>query len=117
MADKDSEEYLKYYGERAFKLRKDKNWSLQTLHETSGLHSSVLSNIENGKKEISFRNKQKLYKGLGVTDFEFHNTPELRAFTGAPAFQHLRQCPMPECKMLCFDCDKKEDISESGEIV
>jgi transcriptional regulator with XRE-family HTH domain len=103
MTDKECRKYLKLYGLRAKELRLKKKWSLETLSETSGLHSSVISDIENGKKEVILINRHKLYDGLGVTEYEFKDTPELRAFTGAPAMMHHRICVMAKCLMRCFD--------------
>lgn len=117
MINKETKHYIKLFGTRTRKLRNDKGWSLKGLSFATGLGISVLSDIENGKKEISFSNKLKLYRGLGVTEYEFHDTPELRAITGAPATKHQRLCPMAECKMLCFDCDTKEDNTGGGEKV
>ena len=103
MTDSESRRYLKIYGLRAKQLRLKKIWSLETLSEVSGLKKSVISDIENGKKEVCFRNRHKLYDGLGVTEYEFKDTPELRAFTGVPATIHLRYCPFAKCKRRCFE--------------
>ncbi len=108
MTDKDSIKFLKFYGERAKQLREEKNWSQKGLADTAGLHKSVISDIENGKKEVCFVNRHKLYKGLGVTEYEFHDTPELRRFTGAPATKHQRFCPMAQCRMLCWEREEEE---------
>ena len=103
MIDSECRRYLKIYGLRAKQLRLKKIWSLETLSEASGLHKSVISDVENGKKEVSFSNKHKLYNGLGVTEYEFKDTLELRAFTGAPNTKYQRFCPFEVCKRCCFE--------------
>ena len=105
--DKECKAYLKSFGERARELRLKKNWSQKSLSDASGLHISVISDIEKGKKEVSFQNRRILYKGLGVTEFDFHDTPELRAFTGAPAAKHQKLCPFAKCGMRCFEAEEE----------
>jgi transcriptional regulator with XRE-family HTH domain len=105
MMDKDTREYLKNFGARTKYLRDQKDWSQQGLADSCKLKKSVISDIENGKKEVCLKNRRKLYKGLGVTEFEFQDIPELRKFTGAPVMKHLRQCPFAKCRRLCFDSE------------
>lgn len=58
-------------GDRLYDLRKDKEMTLQSAAEKSGISFSTISNYENGKATPNLKNLKKLLKAYGTTLSEF----------------------------------------------
>jgi transcriptional regulator with XRE-family HTH domain len=55
------------FGKRLRRLRKQRAWTQVYMAEYVGMDRSFISDLENGKKEISLRNLQLLATTFGMT--------------------------------------------------
>jgi transcriptional regulator with XRE-family HTH domain len=55
------------FGKRLRRLRKQRAWTQAYMAEYVGMDRSFISDLENGKKEISLRNLQLLATTFGMT--------------------------------------------------
>lgn len=63
---KSNEEYLKELGAKLKSIRKVKGITISELEIRTGIHNSVISKIENGKKNIWITTLVRLAEGLDV---------------------------------------------------
>jgi len=56
-----------YFGKRVKELRKKKNLSQERLAHICGLDRTYINSVENGKRNISIKNIEKILKALDVT--------------------------------------------------
>ena len=54
------------FGKRVRELRLKKKWSQEKLSEESGLHTTYISGIERGKRNVGMENVVKLARALKV---------------------------------------------------
>jgi len=57
---------LTLFGKRVRQLRLKKKWSQEKLAEESGLHTTYISGIERGKRNLGIENVVKLARALKV---------------------------------------------------
>jgi len=57
---------LALFGKRVRQLRLKKKWSQEKLAEESGLHTTYISGIERGKRNLGIENVVKLARALKV---------------------------------------------------
>jgi transcriptional regulator with XRE-family HTH domain len=57
---------LKRFGNNVKKLRKSMGWSQEILAEKSGLHRTYIGSIENGGRNVSLINIERIAKALQV---------------------------------------------------
>jgi transcriptional regulator with XRE-family HTH domain len=98
MKDNDCIEHNKLFGERAKELRDAKHWSQQAVADEAGLKVSVICTIEKGTRSIHQSTKNKLFRGLGVTEEEYMDTDGFRALY---ARTH-RLCLVANCCRQCL---------------
>lgn len=61
----------KSFGERMRELRKEQNLSQEKFALKIGMDRTYLASVENGKRNISIENIEKIIKGFGITFKEF----------------------------------------------
>ena len=61
----------KFFGERMRELRKEQNLSQEKFALKIGMDRTYLASVENGKRNISIENIDKIIKGFGITFKEF----------------------------------------------
>ena len=66
-------ELLIHFGERIRELRKERNWSQETLAEGTGFHRTYIGMIERGERNLSLLNIQIFAKTLKITLRELLN--------------------------------------------
>lgn len=71
----------KKIGIRIKKLREIKNMSQKELSYSSDIDRSYIASVENGKRNISIVNIEKIAKALEVTLKEFFNNDEFENLT------------------------------------
>jgi transcriptional regulator with XRE-family HTH domain len=59
------------FGKRVKELRTKKNISQEALALLSGIDRTYMTSVENGKRNISIQNIEKIVKGLGITMADF----------------------------------------------
>ena len=59
------------FGKRILELRKDKKWTQEALAFKAGINRTYMRDVENGKRNVSIQNIEKIIKALGVTYVEF----------------------------------------------
>lgn len=64
---------LKKLGERIKQLRKEANISQEKLAEIAGLDRTYINSVENGKRNISIINIEKIANAFGITLMDFFN--------------------------------------------
>lgn len=64
---------LKKLGERIKQLRKEANISQEKLAELAGLDRTYINSVENGKRNISIINIEKIAKALEISLANFFN--------------------------------------------
>lgn len=62
-----STDILKNFGSKVRTLRKQRNWSIETLAEESNLHQNYLSDIERGTRNISLKAISKIALGFKIS--------------------------------------------------
>ena len=60
-------ELLIHFGERIRELRKERNWSQETLAEGTGFHRTYIGMIERGERNISLTNMAVFAKVFEMT--------------------------------------------------
>ncbi|HWO95349.1 MAG TPA: helix-turn-helix transcriptional regulator [Bacillus sp. (in: firmicutes)] len=65
-----SSDFLKLVGERIRTLRKEKNYTQESLSEKSGIHVTYISDIERGERNISMETLEKVIIALEVNPVE-----------------------------------------------
>ena len=58
-------------GKRIKKLRVDKGMSQEKLALEAGVDRTYIASVENGKRNISIINLEKIWNGLGISGKEF----------------------------------------------
>ena len=66
-------ELLIHFGERIRELRKERNWSQETLAEGTGFHRTYIGMIERGERNLSLLNIQIFAKTFKITLQELFN--------------------------------------------
>ena len=66
-------ELLIHFGERIRELRKERNWSQETLAEGTGFHRTYIGMIERGERNLSLINIQIFAKTFKITLQELFN--------------------------------------------
>lgn len=66
-------ELLIHFGERIRELRKERNWSQETLAEGTGFHRTYIGMIERGERNLSLLNIQIFAKIFKITLQELFN--------------------------------------------
>ena len=61
----------KFFGERMRELRKEQNLSQEKFALKIGMDRTYIASVENGKRNISIENIDKIIKGFGITFNEF----------------------------------------------
>ena len=61
----------KFFGERIRELRKEQNLSQEKFALKIGMDRTYIASVENGKRNISIENIDKIIKGFGITFNEF----------------------------------------------
>ena len=59
------------FGKRVRELRNKKNVSQEALAFKAGIDRTYMTSVENGKRNISIQNIEKIIRALGVTMSEF----------------------------------------------
>lgn len=59
------------FGKRILELRKDKKWTQEALAFKAGIDRTYMTDVENGKRNISIQNIEKIIKALEVSYVEF----------------------------------------------
>lgn len=62
------------FGVRIRELRKDKGWSQVELAFRSGIDRTYMTDVENGKRNVSSQNIEKIIKALEIDIPEFFNS-------------------------------------------
>ena len=57
---------LKRFGNNVKRLRKSQGWSQEELAKRSGLHRTYIGSLENGGRNVSLINVERLSKALHV---------------------------------------------------
>ena len=57
---------LKRFGNNVKRLRKNQGWSQEELAKKSGLHRTYIGSLENGGRNVSLINVERLAKALHV---------------------------------------------------
>jgi transcriptional regulator with XRE-family HTH domain len=65
-------------GQRVRQLRKAKGWSQEQFAFECGLDQTYISGIENGRRNVSIVNVEKMCKAFGVSLKEFFDAPDFR---------------------------------------
>ncbi len=63
----------KKFGARVKELRLKKKLSQEALAHEAGIDRTYMTSVENGKRNISIQNIEKIIKALGVSFSEFFN--------------------------------------------
>jgi transcriptional regulator with XRE-family HTH domain len=63
-------DFLKLVGERIRTLRKEKDYTQESLSEKSGIHVTYISDIERGERNISMETLEKVITALDVSPIE-----------------------------------------------
>lgn len=66
-------ELLIHFGERIRELRKERNWSQETLAEVTGFHRTYIGMIERGERNLSLLNIQIFAKTFKINLQELFN--------------------------------------------
>jgi transcriptional regulator with XRE-family HTH domain len=59
------------FGKRVKELRTKKKISQEALAHLSGIDRTYMTSVENGKRNISIQNIEKIVKGLGISMGDF----------------------------------------------
>ena len=65
----------KKFGDRVKELRLDKKLSQESLAHLSEIDRTYMTSVENGRRNISLQNIEKILKGLDITFSDFFNSP------------------------------------------
>lgn len=68
-------------GNRIKELREEKNMSQKDLSFSSDLDRSYIASVENGQRNISIVNIEKIANSLGVSLKQFFNNAKFKNFT------------------------------------
>ena len=66
------------FGQRVRELRTAKGWSQEALAYKAGIDRTYMTDVENGKRNISIQNIEKIITALNITLQDFFNSDLLK---------------------------------------